>query len=79
MSAVAAEQSQDVSGSNSEEDSEEEEVEVEVKTWHHKGKKYLKSSNNKVYDTKTQKQIGIWNEEEDTIEEISEDEEEDSD
>ena len=79
VSAVAGEQSQDVSGSNSEEDSEEEEVEVEVKTWHHKCKKYLKSSNNKVYDTKTQKQIGIWNEEEDTIEEISEDEEEDSD
>ena len=79
VSAVAAEQSQDVSGSNSEEDSEEEEVEVEVSNWEHKGKKYLKSSNNKVYDKKTQKQIGIWNEEEDTIEEISEDEEEDSD
>jgi hypothetical protein len=79
VSAVAAEQSQDVSRSNSEEDSEEEEVEVEVKTWHHKCKKYLKSSNNKVYDIKTQEQIGIWNEEEDTIEENSEDEEEDSD
>ena len=80
VSAVATEQSQDVSRSNSEEDSEEEEeVEVEVKTWHHKCKKYLKSSNHKVYDKKTQKQIGIWNEEEDTIEEISEDEEEDSD
>ena len=79
VSAVAAEQSQDVSGSNSEEDSEEEEVEVEVSNWEHKGKKYLKSSNHKVYDKKTQKQIGIWNEEEDTIEEISEDEEEDSD
>ena len=79
VSAVAGEQSQDVSGSNSEEDSEEEEVEVEVKTWHHKGKKYLKSSNHKVYDKKTEKQIGIWNEEEDTIEEISEDEEEDTD
>ena len=79
VSAVAGEQSQDVSTSNSEEDSEEEEVEVEVKTWHHKGKKYLKSSNHKVYDKKTQKQIGIWNEEEDTIEEISEDEEEDTD
>ena len=79
VSAVATEQSQDVSGSNSEEDSEEEEVEVEVSNWEHKGKKYLKSSNHKVYDKKTQKQIGIWNEEEDTIEEISEDEEEDSD
>jgi hypothetical protein len=79
VSAVATEQSQDVSGSNSEEDSEEEEVEVEVSNWEHKGKKYLKSSNHKVYDKKTQKQIGIWNEEEDTIEEISEDEEEDTD
>ena len=76
VSAVATEQSQDVSTSNSEE---EEEVEVEVSNWEHKGKKYLKSSNHKVYDKKTQKQIGIWNEEEDTIEEISEDEEEDSD
>ena len=79
VSAVATEQSQDVSTSNSEEDDSEEEVEVEVSNWEHKGKKYLKSSNNKVYDKKTQKQIGIWNEEEDTIEEISEDEEEDSD
>jgi hypothetical protein len=79
VSAVATEQSQDVSGSNSEEDSEEEEVEVEVSNWEHKGKKYLKSSNHKVYDIKTQKSIGIWNEEEDTIEEISEDEEEDTD
>jgi hypothetical protein len=75
VSAVAAEQSQDVSTSNSEE----EEEEVEVSKWEHKGKKYLKSSNHKVYDIKTQKSIGIWNEEEDTIEEISEDEEEDSD
>ena len=75
VSAVAGEHSQDVSTSNSEEDSEEEE-EVEVKKWHHKGKEYLKSPNNhKVYDKKTQKSIGIWNEEEDTIE----DEEEDSD
>ena len=47
-----------------------EEVEVEVKTWHHKGKKYLKSSDNRVYDAKTHERIGIWNEEEDTIEEI---------
>ena len=78
VSAVAAEQSQDVSTSNSEEDSEEEE-EVEVSKWEHKGKEYLKSSNHKVYDIKTQKSIGIWNEEEDTIEEISEEEEEDSD
>ena len=76
VSAVASEQSQDVSTSNSEEDSEEEE-EVEVSKWEHKGKEYLKSSNHKVYDIKTQKSIGIWNEEEDTIEEISE--EEDSD
>ena len=78
VSAVATEQSQDVSTSNSEEDSEEEE-EVEVSKWEHKGKEYLKSSNHKVYDIKTQKSIGIWNEEEDTIEEISEEEEEDSD
>jgi hypothetical protein len=32
----------------------------------------LKSSVNRVYDAKTQERIGIWNEEEDTIEEISE-------
>jgi len=49
-----------------------EEVEVDVKPWYHKGKKYLKSSVNRVYDAKTQERIGIWNEEEDTIEEISE-------
>ena len=48
------------------------EVDVEVKTWYHKGKKYLKSSDNRVYDAKTQERIGIWNEEEDMIEEISE-------
>ena len=46
--------------------------EVEAKTWYHKGKKYLKSSDNRVYDAKTQERIGIWNEEEDMIEEISE-------
>ena len=46
------------------------EVDVEVKTWYHKGKKYLKSSDNRVYDAKTQERIGIWNEEEDMIEEI---------
>jgi hypothetical protein len=46
--------------------------EVEVFWWKHKGKNYLKSSDNRVYDAKTQERIGIWNEEEDTIEEISE-------
>ncbi len=49
-----------------------EEKEVIVSRWEYKGKNYLKSSDNRVYDIKTQKRIGIWNEEEDTIEEISE-------
>ena len=82
VSAVVAEKSQVVSTSISKEvseEEEEEEVEVEVSKWEHKGKKYLKSSKHKVYNIKTQEVIGIWNEEEDTIEEISEEEDEDSD
>ena len=82
VSVVVAEKSQVVSTSISKEvseEEEEEEVEVEVSKWEHKGKNYLKSSKHKVYDIKTQDAIGIWNEEEDTIEEISEEEDEDSD
>ena len=45
-------------------------VEVEVKKWVHKGKAYLKSTHNKVYDIKTQAVIGIWDPNTDTIEEV---------
>jgi hypothetical protein len=63
---------------NSDSDDEEDDgVEVEVKAWTHKGKKYLKSTLNKVYDSKTQKPIGMWNEETDTIDPLDEEEEED--
>ena len=46
-------------------------VEVEVKKWLHKGKAYLKSTHNKVYDIKTQSVIGIWDPNTDTIEEVT--------
>ena len=49
-----------------------EEVEVEVFPWKYKDKKYLKTSDNRVYDIKTQKRIGKWNMNTNQIEPLSE-------
>ena len=56
-----------------------EEVEIEVKRWVHKEKSYLKSSEDKVYDMKTQEVIGMWNKTTGEIESLSEEEDEESD
>jgi hypothetical protein len=49
-----------------------EEVEVELFPWKYKGKNYLKSSDNRVYDIKTQERIGKWNMNTNQIEPLSE-------
>jgi hypothetical protein len=49
-----------------------EEVEVKVFPWKYKGKNYLKSSDNRVYDIKTQERIGKWNMNTNQIEPLSE-------
>ena len=51
-----------------ESEEEEEEPEVEVKKFEHEGKKYLKSSDNTIYDMDSQDEIGRWNEETSSIE-----------
>jgi hypothetical protein len=40
--------------------------------WKYKGKNYLKSSDNRVYDIKTQERIGKWNMNTNQIEPLSE-------
>ena len=47
---------------------------VEVEHFTFKGKEYLKSSDNTLYNVDTWAPIGTWNEETDTIEEIVSDE-----
>lgn len=48
-------------GVPAEEEDEEDEEEVEVEKFEHKGKTYLKDSNNVVYDIESQEPIGKWN------------------
>jgi hypothetical protein len=57
---------------------EEEDELVSVKKWEFKGKMYLKSSVNVVYDMETQDEIGVWSEEKQDIifSELEEEEEE---
>lgn len=80
-SASSKSKSGDLEEESVEESEEEEQVEVEVKAWTHKstGKKYLKSTLNKVYDLKTQEAIGMWNEKTDEIEPLDESEAESED
>ncbi len=54
---------------------EEEEEAIEVKAFEHKGKKYLKSADNVVYDAETQDTVGMWNPVTECIDEIEEFEE----
>ena len=49
---------------------EEEEEETKVIRFNIKGKEYLKSEDNVLYDNKTHEAVGIWNEENGEIEEI---------
>ena len=69
-----------VADSESDSDSDsDEEPEVSVVVFEHGGKKYLRSSENVLYDEKTQDVVGMWNESTGKIEECeleSEDEEE---
>ena len=51
---------------------EEEEEAIEVKAFEHKGKKYLKSADNVVYDAETQDTVGMWNPVTEVIDEIEE-------
>jgi len=55
---------------------EEEEEEITVKKFEHKGKTYLRSSNNVIYDAKTEEAIGSWNEAREEIEEYELEEDE---
>ena len=57
-----------------EDDYEDEETKVVV--WIHEGAKYLRSSENDLYDPDTQEHIGVWNEETQEIDEVEDDEEE---
>ena len=52
--------------------SESEEDGVHVKNFTHNGQKYLKSSDNILYDVTTQEAIGVYNEDTDSIDEIAE-------
>jgi hypothetical protein len=65
-----------------EEDDEEEEpppIKVQVTRIQINGKKYLKSSSNILYDPDTHTEVGIWNPETKTIEELPDDDDEDDD
>ncbi len=53
----------------------EEEEEITVSKFEFNGKKYLKSSDNILYDPISQDPVGIWNEDDECIDEIEEDDE----
>ena len=58
----------------------EEEESISVKKFEFNGKIYLRSADNVMYDSESQEPIGMWNEEEECIDEIEmEDEEEEED
>ena len=61
-------------GKNDEMGEEEYEEETSVKVWVHEGVKYLRSSDNDLYDPDTQDHIGVWNEDTEEIEEVEDDE-----
>ena len=67
--------------SKEEEEEDDEEEGVSVSKVEIKGKTYLKSKNNILYDVKTQDQIGLWNEAKQEIDysELEEEEEEEED
>ena len=46
---------------------EEEEVEVAVKRFEHNGVKWLRDSTGVIYNMETQEEVGVWNEEMQTI------------
>jgi hypothetical protein len=52
------------------EEEKEEEVNIEVKKFEYEGKMYLRASDNVLYDIKSQEPVGMWNEEENCIDEI---------
>jgi hypothetical protein len=52
------------------EEEKEEEVDIEVKKFEYEGKMYLRASDNVLYDIKSQEPVGMWNEEENCIDEI---------
>jgi len=54
---------------------EEEEASVSVKKFSHDGVEYLKSSDGILYNPTTQEEVGVWNEESQTISPIEDDEE----
>ena len=54
-------------GELEEEEVEEEEVEVKVKRFEHNGVKWLRDSNGVIYSMETQEEVGVWNEEMQTI------------
>jgi hypothetical protein len=58
-----------------EEDESEEEEEITVSKFEFNGKKYLKSSDNILYDPISQDPVGIWNEDDECIDEIEDDDE----
>jgi hypothetical protein len=43
------------------------EVEVKVKRFEHNGVKWLRDSNGVIYSMETQEEVGVWNEEMQTI------------
>ena len=53
----------------------EEEANISVKKFEFEGRIYLRSGDDVLYDIKTQEPVGMWNEEENCIDEIEEDEE----
>ena len=55
----------------------EEEEDEEHEEFEHEGKKYYRTPDNVVFDTETLEAIGTWNEKENRIDELEEDEEED--
>jgi hypothetical protein len=54
-------------GELEEEEIDEEEVEVKVKRFEHNGVKWLRDSNGVIYSMETQEEVGVWNEEIQTI------------
>jgi len=79
ISDAKTKQTEEVVVEEEEEEEEEEEPVVTVKRFEFKGKKYLKTEDNVLYDADTQECVGVFNEKLQEIEECESDEEEEED